>query len=341
MASRDRIKLSWWVNVLMVICLYRVMIAADENEVLEGIPLERGEVINNLELMNGENIQLHIPDLHALEDFREYHPDPVATEKPETDHPDQPEPDHHVKPNDVVRLDQSSPAQLQIIEQQLQQSSSEKQCATQETHRQELLARIERLETLLNATTQDSLEQDQSLLDIWLTQLQHTIQHDIIPPTDKECTFDWATRSCKPNCRCNLQYRLGDYSLNRACRLTSDTDKNCLEVPSQSKDIENKANGAVENTIIQETAYNMLSNMVIHVRNFTSVLLSPVKTFLVDIYSVVLKTLQEHAPESDDICYWSFKKMKCTPAKYCKFNYQWGDYSLSRACRLRAEEDNY
>lgn len=44
------------------------------------------------------------------------------------------------------------------------------------------------------------------------------------PPSDDLCSWSLKKLSCIPSKYCSLNYRLGDYSLNRACRLKEDED---------------------------------------------------------------------------------------------------------------------
>ena len=48
-----------------------------------------------------------------------------------------------------------------------------------------------------------------------------------IPPTDKECRWDWRSVRCEPACECELEGQWGDYHLGRACRLREQVDPTC------------------------------------------------------------------------------------------------------------------
>ena len=39
------------------------------------------------------------------------------------------------------------------------------------------------------------------------------------PSTDNDCSFSWKNFKCEPEHMCKLKYKLGDYSINRVCRL--------------------------------------------------------------------------------------------------------------------------
>ena len=57
--------------------------------------------------------------------------------------------------------------------------------------------------------------------------------------TDKECTWNWRYARCEPRCQCSFQLRLGDYSMDRSCRLVdqepSTCDENALELSGWAK----------------------------------------------------------------------------------------------------------
>jgi len=39
-------------------------------------------------------------------------------------------------------------------------------------------------------------------------------------------------------------------------------------------------------------------------------------------------------PRTDRECRWSYAQGKCVPKCKCKYQFQWGDYTLSRSCRV-------
>lgn len=48
--------------------------------------------------------------------------------------------------------------------------------------------------------------------------IQHMIQQNA-PKSDDECIFSWKNLKCVPEHMCKMNYKLGDYSINRVCRL--------------------------------------------------------------------------------------------------------------------------
>ena len=43
-------------------------------------------------------------------------------------------------------------------------------------------------------------------------------------------------------------------------------------------------------------------------------------------------------PRTDRECRWSYAQGKCVPKCKCKYQFQWGDYTLSRSCRVNHNE---
>ena len=135
------------------------------------------------------------------------------------------------------------------------------------------------------------------------------------PATDEECSFDYIMGRCTPVCDCNLQPKIGDYSLGRACRfvdkLANGTKGVELVPPCDPEDFDN-------------TPWVLrLSLRIVHT----------VKKAMVHI--------KEHAPPTDAECAFEWLKFSCS--KGCEFSYQYGDYSLNRVCRLKVtidESDN-
>ncbi|RYY89651.1 hypothetical protein EON63_00295 [archaeon] len=128
-----------------------------------------------------------------------------------------------------------------------------------------------------------------------------------IPDTDPECKFDWHTLDCEPACRCSLHYKLGDYNFDRACRLKP----KALQVDCQN---------FIRTPSPLAKSVKQTMNII---RNQTDLL---------------AKQLDSVAPATDKECKWSWKKMKCVPSQFCTFEYVWGDYSLTRACRFRTDD---
>jgi hypothetical protein len=131
------------------------------------------------------------------------------------------------------------------------------------------------------------------------------------PATDPECSFDYIQGVCVPRCDCTFVPKLGDYTLSRACRLHSSThDGSGTEKLADPSATECDSSKKLEPWVIR------LSKRVI----------KHVNTLKVHI--------KENAPATDEECTFSLSRMNCVPSHSCVFDYHYGDYSLSRACRL-------
>lgn len=130
------------------------------------------------------------------------------------------------------------------------------------------------------------------------------------PPTDDLCYFDWKSLSCAPNCFCTWNAQLGDYSLDRACRMKSKHEiaPGCIGHHPEAT-IVNKA----------------IDHALLIVSNHTS---------------AVMDIINAHSPPTDVECRWNWKKMRCSPKMFCALDFQWGDYSLNRACRFRTDYED-
>eukprot|EP01031_Cornospumella_fuschlensis_P031227 gene31226-37738_t len=194
---------------------------------------------------------------------------------------------------------------------------SSHQCATVSTDSQQrrieqLEDRIRKLERMVNDQRGiDTIEAvtaqnfDRTLIN--LAKARDWIATHAIPATDPECKFDWHTLDCEPACNCSLQYKVGDYNFDRACRLKPKALRadcqNFIRTPSP-------------------LAKTVKQAMMI-VQNQTDLL---------------AKQLDSVAPATDKECKWSWKKMRCVPSQFCSLDFNWGDYSLSRACRFRTDD---
>ena len=57
------------------------------------------------------------------------------------------------------------------------------------------------------------------------------------------------------------------------------------------------------------------------------------------LLEIVSQSLLEYVttrltPRTDRACRWSYSQAKCVPKCQCKYQFQLGDYTLSRSCRL-------
>ena len=167
-----------------------------------------------------------------------------------------------------------------------------------------LLARVERIERTFNVTALNPDLDDMSYLELFWEDLKGRAIA-AIPPSDSVCRFRWRTGSCEPKCMCSFQYKLGDYSLSRACRLKENLPSNCTEEIEQLK-----TNNNVER------------------------LMYAIKT----VQTIVADNIASRLPPTDEDCKWDMNGLKCIPEIRCELKFKLGDVNLNRACRIR--EDN-
>ena len=137
------------------------------------------------------------------------------------------------------------------------------------------------------------------------------------PATDPECSFDYIQGLCVPRCDCTFAPKVGDYTLSRACRLhTSITGGSGTEKLADLSATECDSSKKLEPWVIR------LSKHII----------KRVNTLKVHI--------KENAPATDEECTFSVSRMNCVPSHSCVFDYHYGDYSLSRACRLILDDED-
>lgn len=138
-----------------------------------------------------------------------------------------------------------------------------------------------------------------------------------IPPSDEACTFDWKSLSCAPSCYCTMAAKLGDYSPSRACRRKEEheIEPNCIGHRSEPS-IVHRAVGHAKEVVVSQSS-----------------------ELLAKASAVVTAKVTANAPPTDEDCRWNWKKMHCSPAAFCGLDYQLGDYSLDRSCRLRTDFD--
>lgn len=177
---------------------------------------------------------------------------------------------------------------------------------TCEETNQLLLERLERLERIFNVTQFNPDLDDISILELTFVNIKETAIK-LIPKTDSTCSFNWIIGRCQPKCTCGFQPQFGDYNPSRACRLLDYTDVD----PSCNASIEDKPWILKITKKLRDTAKS-------------------IKT-----------SIAEHAPITDAECTWNWRQFKCYPEKECVLNYQLGDYSLDRSCRIRTDDEYY
>ncbi len=143
----------------------------------------------------------------------------------------------------------------------------------------------------------------------------------LIPETDSVCKYKWSTGECHPPSICAFQPKFGDFTVSRMCRLKTDhanhEDHSEPSYSHQHND-ENDDDDDI-NSDEEEEHLNVLQRM---------------HRFVKRTVSHVADRVVDNAPFSDEVCSWSMRALRCVPESYCAFDYQVGDYSLHRACRL-------
>lgn len=173
---------------------------------------------------------------------------------------------------------------------------------------QELLMRLERLESVFNVSQFNPDLDDVSLMELMYISLKEKFLKSI-PTTDERCHFDFVTGKCSSSCICEFKPRFGDYTPSRMCRLIPDDriDKTC---DNESKD----------------APWVLL---------FAKIIKNSVGSALTS----AMRRLQEKAPPSDPECRFSLPSMECIPSSKCTLEYQFGDYNPHRSCRYRSKFD--
>lgn len=163
-----------------------------------------------------------------------------------------------------------------------------------------LLDRVERIERTFNVTALNPDLDDMSYLELFWEDIKSKVMA-AIPTSDPACRFSWRTGSCAPKCMCAFNYKLGDYSLSRACRVKDSLPSNC------TKEVEQKTNNNVER------------------------IMYTIKT----IQTIIADNIASRLPPTDEDCTWNMGSLKCIPETICELKFKLGDLNLNRACRIR------
>jgi hypothetical protein len=172
----------------------------------------------------------------------------------------------------------------------------------------ELLARLRRLENVFNVTQSNADLADASLLELMYSKIQKKI-FSSIPDTDEACHFNLITGKCTNSCYCEFRPVLGDYTPSRMCRLI----------------VPDKLNTSCD-ALQKDPAWIIESAKI-------------VKKIITTVVVSSAKRIKERAPPSDSDCNFSLKSMECSPNDQCVFSFHFGDYSLSRSCRYKVEDE--
>eukprot|EP01041_Mallomonas_annulata_P010745 gene10745-22446_t len=159
----------------------------------------------------------------------------------------------------------------------------------------ELNERLDRLERIFNSTYIRKTHEDLSHIELMWDSLKRVVISSI-PATDELCKFNYTTGYCYPRNQCRLQFKMGDYTLSRACRLVNIDYINIVDDDNDPWVV--RLGGVVLRQM--EKGLNLL---------------------------------RKHAPPTDDECSWDFRRSTCIPFNQCYFDYQLGDFSPHRSCR--------
>jgi hypothetical protein len=187
-------------------------------------------------------------------------------------------------------------------------SAAEQSLESCSNENEELLARLRRLENVFNVTQSNLDLTDASLLELMYSKIQKKI-FSSIPETDEICNFNIITGKCTNSCYCEFRPVLGDYTPSRMCRLIVPEKLNTSCDPLQ-----------------KDPAWMIESAKI-------------VKKIVTTIVVSGAERIKDRAPPSDSECSFSLKSMQCSPDDQCVFSYQFGDYSLSRSCRFKIEDE--
>jgi hypothetical protein len=167
-----------------------------------------------------------------------------------------------------------------------------------------LLERLDRLEKMIMEPRFDPDDANSSLLELVYTlAIEKAVK--LIPPTDRECSFNWVTGKCSPRCSCEFRPVIGDFHPSRTCRL----------IPI------NRLNSSCDPYKRDEPwalrLYRGAKSVAVHIK----------------------RSVIDNAPPTDAQCMFAFPAMRCEPEDICKLSYRLGDYNPHRACRLRGDDE--
>ena len=92
-----------------------------------------------------------------------------------------------------------------------------RELASQQRVLSERVAELERL--AFDGQGNPLAPEETSLLEQFGVSAREFLVHRLSPRTDPECRWHYAKARCAPMCTCGFQYKFGDYTLSRSCRL--------------------------------------------------------------------------------------------------------------------------
>ena len=201
-----------------------------------------------------------------------------------------------------------------------------------------LVERLEKYERIFNVTHFNPDYDDVSIVELLFLNLREKLIK-LVPDTDEACKFDWIIGECHPKCECEFKPKLGDYSPSRACRLRGKGEaKISSEVANSTCDPNAKSTPwavKVAKTVQREVMVTG-TKLVQKMKEEAIVGRRIIAAKAAELHHKIIT----HAPASDKECKWDPLRFRCSPVENCLFEYQYGDYSLDRACRLRVDDDD-
>mmetsp|Transcript_33168 Transcript_33168/g.87592 ORF Transcript_33168/g.87592 Transcript_33168/m.87592 type:complete len:350 (+) Transcript_33168:158-1207(+) len=198
---------------------------------------------------------------------------------------------------------------------------------------------MDRLEQLEKLTTESKADEDymgmavaigedeKSLLEVFGDAAKTWLLNHLAPTSDKQCQFNWKLARCEPRCLCSLQYRFGDYTVGRSCRMIEPEFRNetCDPLaPELSGWRKVSATGKQVATSSKRAASKA--------KKLGAKGVSRAKRAVEDLGTLI----ETSAPATDD-CGFNLKGgFKCDEG--CSLQPKLGDYSFRRACRVAPEK---
>jgi len=184
-------------------------------------------------------------------------------------------------------------------------------------------------DALAKSQSQDQNKEDDnddaSLLELLVKSAKGKLLSSV-PPTDKECKFDWVIGKCTPMCRCQFRPQWGDYSPSRACR---------LNVPYTGEEVIAGHDQCDDETKERPWAVKLAEEGRYHAEKIAK----EAHHHIQQGARQVLAKLREVAPPTDDDCTFSLQSLRCEPLDLCVWDFQVGDFSPHRACRHKLTAD--
>lgn len=176
----------------------------------------------------------------------------------------------------------------------------------------DIIHQIEELKRKVEFLEQKLMKQDDSPWSrgiTYLLEMYRTAENTVVkslPQSDQQCYFNWKIFGCSPHCLCEWKPQFGDVSFDRGCRLRSEATTCELNTTERN-------------------------NIQLYTEKLVSVVNNSINGWLGKV--------KENAPYSDNVCHWSFKKLSCVPSTLCELDFQLGDYTFNRACRIITDKE--